>query len=125
MFQALKEGREPDLSDYKQFKITCENVGYQMLQKMGWKEGEGLGSEGQGIKNPVNKCVYLFIHCSSLQGIVAAAAVMGCVLWVTELPVQTYSSRPGGVIIRRLAGWARDFVGGSRDFTLGLGVIDA
>jgi splicing factor 4 len=54
-YDALKEGREPDLSDYKQFKITCENVGFQMLQKMGWKEGEGLGSEGQGIKNPVNK----------------------------------------------------------------------
>jgi len=53
--QALKEGREPDHSDYKQFKLTCENVGFQMLQKMGWKEGEGLGSEGQGIKNPVNK----------------------------------------------------------------------
>jgi len=53
--KALKEGREPDHSDYKQFKLTCENVGYQMLQKMGWKEGEGLGSEGQGIKNPVNK----------------------------------------------------------------------
>jgi len=55
--QALKEGREPDHSDYKQFKLTCENVGFQMLQKMGWKEGEGLGSEGQGIKNPVNKWV--------------------------------------------------------------------
>jgi len=55
--QALKDGREPDLSDYKKFKITCENVGFQMLQKMGWKEGEGLGSEGQGIKNPVNKYV--------------------------------------------------------------------
>ena len=54
-WQALKEGREPDLSDYKQFKIQCDNVGYQMLQKMGWKEGEGLGSEGQGIKDPVNK----------------------------------------------------------------------
>ena len=53
--QALKEGREPDLSDYKEFKITCENVGFKMLQKMGWKEGEGLGSEGQGIKDPVNK----------------------------------------------------------------------
>lgn len=55
VWQALKEGREPDHSDYKQFKLTCENVGFQMLQKMGWKEGEGLGSEGQGIKNPVNK----------------------------------------------------------------------
>ena len=30
-----------------------------MLQKLGWKEGEGLGSEGQGIKNPVNKSVQL------------------------------------------------------------------
>ncbi|KAI0232294.1 SURP and G-patch domain-containing protein 1 [Lamellibrachia satsuma] len=55
VLQALKEGREPDLSDYKQFKLTCENVGFKMLEKMGWKEGEGLGSEGQGIKQPVNK----------------------------------------------------------------------
>ncbi|XP_044126518.1 SURP and G-patch domain-containing protein 1 [Bufo gargarizans] len=54
-FKALKEGREPDYSEYKEFKITVENIGYQMLMKMGWKEGDGLGSEGQGIKNPVNK----------------------------------------------------------------------
>ncbi|XP_069783971.1 SURP and G-patch domain-containing protein 1 [Narcine bancroftii] len=52
-FKALKEGREPDYSDYKDFKITVENIGYQMLMKMGWKEGDGLGSEGQGIKAPV------------------------------------------------------------------------
>lgn len=50
-----QEGREPDYSEYKEFKLTVENIGYQMLVKMGWKEGEGLGSEGQGIKNPVNK----------------------------------------------------------------------
>ncbi|CAH8530455.1 unnamed protein product [Dicrocoelium dendriticum] len=54
-FRALKEGRDPDLSEYKQFKLTCENVGFQMLEKMGWKEGEGLGSQGQGIVNPVGK----------------------------------------------------------------------
>ncbi|XP_038632784.1 SURP and G-patch domain-containing protein 1 isoform X2 [Scyliorhinus canicula] len=52
-FKALKEGREPDYSDYKEFKITVENIGYQMLMKMGWKEGDGLGSDGQGIKAPV------------------------------------------------------------------------
>lgn len=54
-FKALKEGREPDYSEYKEFKLTVENLGYQMLMKMGWKEGEGLGSEGQGIIAPVNK----------------------------------------------------------------------
>ncbi|VDK89345.1 unnamed protein product [Dibothriocephalus latus] len=46
-YRALKDGREPDYSDYKNFKLTCENVGYQMLEKMGWKEGEGLGAAGQ------------------------------------------------------------------------------
>lgn len=54
-FKALKEGREPDYSEYKEFKLTVENIGYQMLMKMGWKEGDGLGSDGQGIKNPVSK----------------------------------------------------------------------
>ncbi|XP_047446582.1 SURP and G-patch domain-containing protein 1 [Mugil cephalus] len=54
-FKALKEGRDPDYSDYKEFKLTVENLGFRMLMKMGWKEGDGLGSEGQGIKAPVNK----------------------------------------------------------------------
>ncbi|XP_069042000.1 SURP and G-patch domain-containing protein 1 isoform X2 [Lepisosteus oculatus] len=54
-FKALKEGRNPDYSEYKEFKLTVENIGFQMLMKMGWKEGEGLGSDGQGIKNPVNR----------------------------------------------------------------------
>ncbi|XP_025024487.1 SURP and G-patch domain-containing protein 1 isoform X4 [Python bivittatus] len=56
-FKALKEGREPDYSEYKEFKLTVENIGYQMLMKMGWKEGDGLGTDGQGIKAPVNKGV--------------------------------------------------------------------
>ncbi|KAL8606337.1 hypothetical protein ACOMHN_050817 [Nucella lapillus] len=54
-FKALKEGREPDYSEYKDFKLTCENIGYQMMLKLGWKEGDGLGSEGQGITEPVDK----------------------------------------------------------------------
>ncbi|XP_016103756.1 SURP and G-patch domain-containing protein 1-like [Sinocyclocheilus grahami] len=54
-FKALKEGRDPDYSEYKEFKLTVENIGFKMLMKMGWKEGDGLGSDGQGIKNPVNR----------------------------------------------------------------------
>ena len=60
--QALKDGMEPDYSDYKEFKLTCENVGYKMLEKLGWKEGEGLGQEGQGITIPVNKYVLTIIE---------------------------------------------------------------
>ncbi|XP_048844677.1 SURP and G-patch domain-containing protein 1 [Brienomyrus brachyistius] len=54
-FKALKEGRDPDYSEYKEFKLTVENIGFQMLMKMGWKEGDGLGSDGQGIKTPVSR----------------------------------------------------------------------
>ncbi|XP_035271362.1 LOW QUALITY PROTEIN: SURP and G-patch domain-containing protein 1 [Anguilla anguilla] len=54
-FKALKEGRDPDYSEYKEFKLTVENIGFQMLMKMGWREGDGLGSDGQGIRNPVNR----------------------------------------------------------------------
>ncbi|CAG0881017.1 unnamed protein product [Darwinula stevensoni] len=55
--QALKEGRDPDFSDFKEFKLQADNIGYQMLQKLGWTEGMGLGSEGKGITVPVNKAV--------------------------------------------------------------------
>ncbi|XP_071488685.1 SURP and G-patch domain-containing protein 1-like [Diadema antillarum] len=52
---ALQEGRTPDYSEYKEFKIQADNIGYQMLQKLGWSEGEGLGSEKQGITAPVRR----------------------------------------------------------------------
>lgn len=54
-WEAVKQGRTPDLSDYKEHKITSDNIGYQMLQKLGWTEGQGLGANGGGIVEPVNK----------------------------------------------------------------------
>ena len=54
-FQALKAGTTLTTSDFEKFKLTCDNVGFKMLQKMGWKEGEGLGSSGQGIKEPISR----------------------------------------------------------------------
>ncbi|XP_031550617.1 angiogenic factor with G patch and FHA domains 1-like, partial [Actinia tenebrosa] len=34
--------------------ISSENKGRKMLEKMGWKAGEGLGKEGSGLKEPVS-----------------------------------------------------------------------
>ena len=44
-----------DFSDYKEHKLTEENVGFKMLQKAGWSEGSGLGSNQDGIVDPINK----------------------------------------------------------------------
>ncbi|KAI3444976.1 hypothetical protein Pfo_001641 [Paulownia fortunei] len=34
-------------------KIQADNVGHRLLSKMGWKEGEGLGSSKSGIAAPI------------------------------------------------------------------------
>ena len=45
----------PDFSDYKEHKLTEENVGFKLLQKAGWTEGSGLGVQEDGITAPINK----------------------------------------------------------------------
>ena len=46
--------------------IKEENVGRKMLEKMGWKEGEGLGREGAGRLEPVRiyECFFGLGHRS-------------------------------------------------------------
>ena len=40
--------------NYEQFKITSENAGFKMIQRMGWKEGQTLGADSQsGISEPI------------------------------------------------------------------------
>ncbi|XP_039034301.1 SURP and G-patch domain-containing protein 1-like protein isoform X2 [Hibiscus syriacus] len=34
-------------------KIQSDNVGHKLLSKMGWKEGDGLGSSRKGIADPI------------------------------------------------------------------------
>ncbi|XP_029469715.1 SURP and G-patch domain-containing protein 2 isoform X2 [Rhinatrema bivittatum] len=48
-----KVKQKPKDLEFANKKLTDQNVGFQMLRKMGWKEGQGLGSSGGGIKDPV------------------------------------------------------------------------
>jgi len=54
-YKALRSGTAWDTSEYQENKLTQDNVGFKMLQKMGWAEGGGLGADGQGVVNPVGK----------------------------------------------------------------------
>ncbi|CAG2112617.1 unnamed protein product [Medioppia subpectinata] len=55
-WESLKGGTSlaPE-SDYSDSKLTEDNVGFQMLKKLGWSEGQGLGAEGTGTAEPINK----------------------------------------------------------------------
>jgi hypothetical protein len=40
-------------------EIGHESMGHRLMMKMGWSKGQGLGKEGEGMKNPVEQKVRL------------------------------------------------------------------
>ncbi|XP_019873537.2 angiogenic factor with G patch and FHA domains 1-like [Aethina tumida] len=67
--------------------ITSNNVGFQLMSKMGWKEGESLGKENDGIKEPVT-----LLTNEGLAGIGSADLVQP-----SYLPLITENERKCGV----------------------------
>ena len=40
------------LQDFEKNKLDSSNLGFQLLQKAGWKEGQGLGKQSEGAAAP-------------------------------------------------------------------------
>ncbi|KAL7677358.1 hypothetical protein ACOME3_003594 [Neoechinorhynchus agilis] len=53
-FNMLENGKEPEKTDYQEFKLQVENIGFRMLLKMGWKDGSGLGKQEHGYVEPIS-----------------------------------------------------------------------
>ncbi|XP_078054682.1 SURP and G-patch domain-containing protein 2-like isoform X2 [Mustelus asterias] len=53
-YKPKKKTKSEDIN-YTKNRLAVDNVGYKMLQRMGWKDGEGLGLEKQGIRDPINR----------------------------------------------------------------------
>ena len=57
--EPIKDNLQPQMKEKSSIvkSISTENKGHQMMQKMGWKVGEGLGKESSGIREPINVLV--------------------------------------------------------------------
>lgn len=51
----MGDSDNPDFSDYKEHKLEESNIGFKLLQKAGWEEGQGLGEKADGITAPINQ----------------------------------------------------------------------
>ena len=51
----MRSGTAWDNSEYQENRLGQSNLGFKMLQKMGWNEGAGLGAGGSGITAPIGK----------------------------------------------------------------------
>lgn len=54
-WEAIKEGEKLDTSDYSDSKLSSDSLGFKMLKKLGWSEGQGLGANCSGVTTPINQ----------------------------------------------------------------------
>jgi len=51
--EGAKSTKKAKISTSVEMPIAADNKGAQLLKRMGWREGEGLGAESEGIVEPV------------------------------------------------------------------------
>ncbi|XP_075467276.1 SURP and G-patch domain-containing protein 2-like isoform X3 [Ascaphus truei] len=51
--RGFKKRMKPKDLEFANKKLTQQNLGCQKISEMGWREGQGLGTSGSGIKNPI------------------------------------------------------------------------
>ncbi|XP_063003012.1 SURP and G-patch domain-containing protein 2 isoform X2 [Elgaria multicarinata webbii] len=52
-YSTYKNKKKSKDLEFRNKRLNQNNIGFQMLQRMGWQEGLGLGLHGKGIKEPV------------------------------------------------------------------------
>ncbi|KAM3852378.1 SURP and G-patch domain-containing protein 2 isoform 2-T6 [Vipera latastei] len=52
-YPAYKNKKKTKDLEFYNKRLNEKNIGFQILQKMGWQEGRGLGLHGKGIQEPV------------------------------------------------------------------------
>lgn len=75
VFLFFSSPQKPKDLEFSHKKLTNRNVGFQMLQKMGWQEGHGLGTRGKGIREPV-KVYVMGTHYRNLTALEKAGILI-------------------------------------------------
>ena len=66
--------------------LAEDSVGHKMLQKLGWKKGEGLGKNSKGMTEPVRVyvCTLLahIIHCTEFTYYYTVCVCITCMHYI-------------------------------------------
>lgn len=97
----------PNLTTDKSSAVSCSlvrpiettNKGHQLLKKLGWQDGDGLGQKSSGRKEPVSRTRALYEQC---QGTSGKGGVVLCSLpLVRKRFLLSSKGNPNGEVLKR------------------------
>ena len=85
---------EKEAAGLPERSIDASNIGNRMLQKMGWKEGLGLGKTNQGRTNIIE------VSCTALTCLPLSLSLWKCCLTRTDVGKKETSISTGKSLVR-------------------------